>query len=125
MASLVEQRFVEEVLTSEGQRLLKNQEAAFAARLHFHTGRIASERKAEVSSPENMSGKLTMTHMAYERFLDMRTIRRGAKEFRRKKPIRVHNRFIIAHFNTIAYRLANDFTDAVVARIRASLNTDQ
>ena len=52
MASLVEQRFVEEILTSEGARLLKNQGAAFAARLHFHTKRILEHRRTEVAAAD-------------------------------------------------------------------------
>ncbi len=123
MASLVEQRFVEGVLDSEGTRLLKNQEAAFAARLHFHTGKIATERRAEVSSGEEMSGVLSITHMVYQRFLDMKRLKYGSKEVRRNR--RIYNRGVWAHFNSIAYRLANDFTAATAARIRASLNTDQ
>jgi hypothetical protein len=122
MASLVEQRFVEEVLTSEGARLLKNQEAAFAARLHFHSGNIVSRRRAETITPEEMSGKLVLTHVAYERFLDM-TMRRDGKVIRKSKG--THYRFMYGHFNSIAFRLANDLTEAVRARIRASLNTTQ
>jgi phage-related protein len=121
MASLVEQRFVEEVLTSEGARLLKNQEAAFVARLHFHSGNIVSRRQAEVSSGAEMSGKLVVTHMAYERYLDLKRLKYGKTEVRRNR--RIHNRYIWGAFDSIAYRLANDLTDSVAARIRASLNT--
>lgn len=57
MASLVEQRFVEEILTSEGARLLKNQEAAFTARLNFHSKNIVARREAEVSAGGDYSGE--------------------------------------------------------------------
>ena len=107
MASLVEQRFVEEILTSEGARLLKNQGAAFAARLHFHTKRILEHRRTEVSAADGYSGKLAVSHTAYQRFLDLNR--------------KIHNRFIWGHFNSIAARLANDLTPDVAARIRAEL----
>jgi hypothetical protein len=123
MASIVEQRFVEEVLTSEGARLLKNQQAAFAARLKFNTGNIVSRRKDEVMSGEELSGKLIITHTAYERLLDLRTMKYGSATVRRRR--RIHNRFVWATFNSIAYRLTNDFTVSTAARIRASLNTAQ
>nr|DAS11575.1 MAG TPA: hypothetical protein [Caudoviricetes sp.] len=119
MASLVEQRFVEEILTNEGARLLTNQEAAFAARLHFHSKNIVARREAEVSSGAAYSGKLALTHTAYERFLDLKAMKYGSKIVRRNR--KIHNRFIWGHFNSIAYRLANDFTENVAARIRSEL----
>lgn len=120
MASLVEQRFTEEILTSEGARLLKNQEAAMRARLHFHTGTILDARRAEVSSPAEMSGQLSLTHTARERFLDLKRMRYGEKEVRRNR--KIHNNVVWAHFNSIAYRLANDLTESVSARIREQFN---
>lgn len=119
MASLVEQRFVEEILTSEGARLLTNQEAAFAARLHFHSRNIVERRKADVSGGADYSGKLALTHTAYERFLDLKAMKYGSKVVRRNR--KIHNRFVWGHFNSIAYRLANDLTRDVAARIRAEL----
>ena len=80
MASLVEQRFVEEILTSEGARLLKNQGAAFAARLHFHTKRILEHRRTEVSAADGYSGKLAVSHTAYQRFLDLQKAESQTRE---------------------------------------------
>ncbi len=119
MASLVEQRFVDEILTSEGARLLKNQGAAFAARLRFHTRHILERRKAEVSAGNGYSGKLAITHTAYQRFLDLRTMNYGSKAVRRNR--KIHNRFVWGHFNSIAYRLTNDLTQDVAARIRSEI----
>lgn len=119
MASLVEQRFVAEILTSEGERLLTNQEAAFSARLHFHSNNIVARRVAEVSAGADYSGKLALTHTAYERFLDLKAMKYGSKIVRRNR--KIHNRFIWGHFNSIAYRLANDLTRDVAARIRSEL----
>nr|DAN86115.1 MAG TPA: hypothetical protein [Caudoviricetes sp.]DAS26254.1 MAG TPA: hypothetical protein [Caudoviricetes sp.] len=119
MASLVEQRFIEEILTSEGDRLLTNQEAAFAARLHFHSKNIVARRNATVTTGTEYSGKLALTHTAYERFLDLKAMKYGSKVVRRNR--KIHNRFIWGHFNSIAYRLGNDFTQNVAARIRAEL----
>ena len=119
MASLVEQRFVEEILTSEGARLLKNQGAAFAARLHFHTKRILEHRRTEVSAADGYSGKLAVSPTAYQRFLDLKAMKYGSKVVRRNR--KIHNRFIWGHFNSIAARLANDLTPDVAARIRAEL----
>ena len=119
MASLVEQRFVEEILTSEGARLLKNQGAAFAARLHFHSRSILERRRAEVSAAAGYSGKLAITHTAYQRCLDLKAMKYGSKVVRRNR--KLHNRFIWGHFNSVAARLANDLTPDVVARIRTEL----
>lgn len=119
MASLVEQRFIEEILTSEGARLLKNQEAAFTARLRFRTKHILERRKAEVSAAAGYSGKLAIAHTAYQRFLDLKAMKYGSKVVRRNR--KIHNRFVWGHFNSIAARLANEFTPSVAARIRAEL----
>lgn len=119
MASPVEQRFVEEILTSEGARLLKNQGAAFAARLHFRSRSILEHRRADVSAATGYSGKLAITHTAYQRFLDLKAMKYGSKVVRRNR--KLHNRFVWGHFNSIAARLANDLTPDVVARIRTEL----
>ncbi|MEZ3440204.1 hypothetical protein [uncultured Alistipes sp.] len=119
MASLVEQRFIEEILTSEGARLLKNQGAAFAARLRFHSKHLLEHRTVEVSADASGSGKLAFSHTAYQRFLDLKAIKYGSKVVRRNR--KIHNRFIWGHFNSIAARLANDFTPSVAARIRAEI----
>lgn len=119
MASIVEQRFTEEILTSEGARLLKNQESAFSARLHFRSKNIVDRRKAEVTSGTEYSGKLAISHMAYQRFLDLKAMKYGSKVVRRHR--KIHNRYIWGHFNSIAYRLANDLTQNVATRIRSEL----
>lgn len=119
MASLVEQRFVAEILSSEGARLLKNQQAAFAARLHFHSGNIVDRRRAEVTTDGQYSGMLTLTHTAYERFLDLKAMRYGSKIVRRNR--KIHNRFVWGHFNAIAYRLANDLTESLSDRLRTEI----
>ena len=119
MASLVEQRFVAEILTSEGARLLKNQGAAFAARLRFHTKRILEHRRAEVSAADGYSGQLAISHTAYQRFLDLKAMQYGSKTVRRNR--KIHNRFVWGHYNAIAGRLANDLTPDVAARLRAQI----
>ncbi len=121
MASLVEQRFVEEILTSEGGRFLNNQAAAFAARLHFQTHDIVSKRKAEVVTGDEYSGKLSLSHLARERFLDLKAMKYGTKIVRRNR--KIHNRFVWGHFNSIAYRLSNDLTASTIARIRSEFET--
>lgn len=122
MASLVEQRFVQNILTSEGERLLKNQESALTARLHFHSGNIVSKRDIDVSSSNAFSGKLVLTHLAYLRFLDMKAVKYGNKVVKRNR--RIYNRFVMGHYNSIAYRLMNDLTKETIANIRANFKNE-
>ena len=122
MASLVEQQFVENILKSEGERLLKNQGAALAARLHFHSGNIISKRDVDVSSSNAFSGKLVLTHLAYLRFLDMKRVKYGDKSVKRNR--RIYNRFVMRHYNSIAYRLLNDLTRETIANIRANFKNE-
>ncbi len=119
MTSLVEQRFVEQILRSEGERLLKSQEMAFARKLKFRTGRIASQRNAQVSTSGEYSGKLTISHTAYQRFLDLKVVKRGGSLLRSNR--KIHNRYIWGHFSSISYRLANDFTESVKARLKSEI----
>ncbi len=111
MASLVEQRFVEEVLTSEGARLLKNQANAMRARIKFRTGNILSARKTSISN-----GKLVFEHAIYERFLDI-NVRKGGTRSRG-----IHNRFFYGHAITIRQQLGYGYTEEVIGRLQAALD---
>ena len=69
-----------------------------------------------MSGGAEMDGKLTYTHTAYERFLDMR--RRGGL---RKSSRRIHNRFVFGAYVGIAERLMYGLTEDVVNAIREKL----
>lgn len=120
MSSIVQQHFIEQVLTQEGDRYLKNQEAAMEALLNFHTRNIVDRRDVRTETSADLSGKLTISHTAYERFLDMKALQYGNRVVRQNR--KIHNRYVWGTYNSIAYRLLNDFTDKVAAGIKAKLN---
>ena len=111
----VRARFVGEVLDAAGKRLLSSQEKAVRRSVRLHTGRILSVRDIVVSGGAEMDGKLTYTHTAYERFLDMRR-RGGLRKSSRRR--RIHNRFVFGAYVGIAERLMYGLTEDVVNAIR-------
>ena len=68
----IKDRFIENVLRDEGNRLLRNQGKALRKRLKFHTHRLYDTRRISVSE-----SRLTFTHTVYERFLDMKRLQDG------------------------------------------------
>lgn len=114
----VRSRFVGEILQEEGQRLLKNQGKAIAARVRSRSGRLESTRSVSVTGGSDASGTLTFVHVAYERFLDMKTLQRGGQSVRSNR--KIHNRYVFGAFASVAERLMYEFTDDVIARIRES-----
>ena len=93
------ERFIRSVLEEEGGILLRTQGEA---------GRLLSGRRVTVTDD-----RLTLTHPVYERFLDIRN--------RRKKRLRIHNRFVFAVYSAIAGKLAAGYRDEaqeIVKRIK-------
>lgn len=111
----VRDRFVKDVLESEGAKLLSRQGTAISSSLKQQSGRLMSSREITVSGGSDMNGKLTLEHPIYERFLDMR---KPGKNGRKKKGRRIHNRFVFGAYASIAKNLMYGFTDEVADEIR-------
>lgn len=79
-----------------------------------------AQRKIDVSSGDEFSGKLAFTHKIYERFLDMKAVQRGRRTIRQNR--KIHNRFIEYTLANIEYKLLYGFTDEVAQRIKAQFN---
>lgn len=114
----VRARFVSEILQDEGQRLLRNQGKAIEARVKKRSWRLESSRSVSVTGGSGASGTLTFVHVAYERFLDMKRLQRGDQSVKSNR--RIHNRYVFGAFASIAERLMNEFTEDVIARIKAA-----
>ena len=94
----IKDRFIENVLRDEGNRLLRNQGKALRKRLKFHTHRLYDTRRISVSE-----SRLTFTHAVYER---------------------IHNRFVYGHYRSIAGRLLYEFTEETIQEIRESIKQE-
>lgn len=92
------------------------------ALLNFHTHRIVDRRQARTETGAENSGRLSISHTAYERFLDMKALRHGNRVVRPNR--KVHNRYVWGTYYSVAYRLLNDFTDRVAREIKANLNAE-
>ncbi len=112
----IQKRFVRTILQDESRRLLKNQSLALHRKLHFHTQRLYNSRQITVRGGDNLDGELTFSHLAYLRFLDLKSLNYGEKTVTHNR--KIHNRFVFGHYYSIANRLMNDFTDDVVAQFR-------
>lgn len=111
------ERFIQDTLETEGKRLLRNQGAAIASGYQRGTGRLESGRSISVSGGDGMDGRLTLTHPIYERFLDIKN--------RRRKRLRIHNRFIFGTYASIARRLMYGFTEEVAEAFRRAEKVDR
>lgn len=120
MSSFAQQLFIEQVLSEEGDRYATNQEAAMSAVLNFHSRNIVNRRQLHTEQGADLSGKLVISHTAYERFLDMKALHYGARIVRPNR--KIHNRYVWALYYSIAYRLANDFTEQVAEKIGKQFN---
>jgi len=92
------ERFIRSVLDEEGGILIRTQSEAIQSGYTSRTGRLLNGRRVTVSND-----RLTLTHPVYERFLDIRN--------RRKKRLRIHNRFVFAVYSAIAGKLAAGYRD--------------
>ena len=118
----VRARFVAEVLQDEGQRLLRNQGKAIEARVKKRSGRMESSRSVSVTGGSGASGTLTLVHVAYERYLDMKRLQRGGHSVKSNR--RIHNRYVFGAYASIAERLMYEFTDDVISSLR-KINSEQ
>ena len=104
------ERFIQDTLETEGRRLLRNQGAASTGNYRRGTGRLEDGRRISVSATDG-GGRLTLTHPVYERFLDIKN--------RKKKRMRIHNRFVFGAYASIVRRLMYGFTDEVAAAFQS------
>jgi hypothetical protein len=122
--TIVKKEFVRRILEDEGKRFEKNQGLAMRKFLHFHTGLTERSRLFKVETADNFDGKLSIRHLARQRFLDIKRKSRSTKTRRVQRISRpIHNRFAFGHYYAIAYRLMYDFTEEVASGIKAQFNT--
>lgn len=125
MDRMIKQRFVADVLSHQGKRLLRNQGNALYKKIHFHTGELQSRRFFSVSGSDGMDGQLSFSHLARERFLDMKREVKGREGgTRRRSGYRIHNRFMYGHYFAIARELMVGLTDSVRESIRNQIKSE-
>lgn len=108
----VRSRFVTDILQEEGTSMLQYQEMAIRKSTKSLTGRLIGLRHITVEVGSDASGKLTLHHLDYERFLDMKHLHGVKKSGRRRK---IHNRFVFGAYSSIAKRLMTEFGDEIVS----------
>jgi len=117
--SYIKDEFVKAILLDEGKRLIRNQGAEIERRLKFHSNRLLNDRTTAVTAEDQMDGQLSLTHPAYERFLDIKRKVRSKKTNRvYTRRFRIHNRYVMGHYYSIANRLMNELTDDVAQAIK-------
>ncbi|MFY0628587.1 MAG: hypothetical protein JXR07_19980 [Reichenbachiella sp.] len=120
---IVQKEFVRRILKEEAERLKKYQGLQIKKLNLFKTGELFNDRDMNVSGGQNMDGKLSFTHTAHQRFLDIRrkviSSRNGQHSSSRFK---IHNSYVFKQYYAIAKRLMFEMTDDVVQGIRKDLN---
>lgn len=115
----IQSTFIREILRDEGGRFKSNQGRALRKELKFHTYHLLHNRTTEVLNQPNDGGTLRISVPDYNRFLDIKRERRnkrGTGTTRRSR--RIYNRFVMGTYYSIAFRVANDFTEEVRRDIR-------
>ena len=112
----VKSRSVDQILQEEGVLMTRYQEAAIRKRTTSRSGNLLSRRAMTVSAGTGASGTLTLRHVDYERFLDMKRLHRGSKTYRSNR--KIHNRFVFGTYGHIAKRLMTEFSDEVVNALK-------
>lgn len=103
-------RFVTDTLQKAGERMLRQQTWAIESAYNKRSGNLLSARKVTVSGAD-----LHFEHPIYERFLDLRSKRKGRNAVDR----RIHNRFVYGTWLGITERLMYGFTKEVEEKFRA------
>lgn len=119
----VRERFVRNILEEEGARMLRNQSLAMRSAVRFRTRKMFDDRTVTVQGGAGMDGRLTFTHTSYERFLDMKRLRRGSDTIKSNR--KIHNRFVYGTYISIGNRLMYDFTEDVAESIRKQIAAEQ
>lgn len=112
----VRSRFVTQVLEEEGALMTRYQETAIRARTKSYSGDLLRRRMITVTGGTDASGTLRLRHMDYERFLDMKRLRRGSKAIRSNR--KIHNRFVFGTYGHVASRLLTGFTEEFAEALR-------
>ena len=112
----VKGRYIEEVLSDEALLLKGRQDAAIASKLHKRSGHLLLGRFYNVIVSGH-SGRISIQHPVYERFVDMRSLYRDGVLVKRKR-VKIHNKFVWGTFAAISSRLMNGFTDEAAKEIR-------
>ena len=109
--TLAERRFVQLTLDEEGKELVTAHKKAINRFLKQRSGQTAQRITMQVH-PSGMGGELQITHLARQRFLDMKT-RQTSSGKKRKHAFPIHNRILFGQFNSIIRRLKVGFTEEV------------
>lgn len=101
-------RFIQDTLSKEGQRMFERQTAEISAKTGRRSGNLLTGRHVSVAD-----SMLTLVHPDYERFLDMRRL--GGRKHKRN---RIHNRFVYSAYERIADRLMNGYKDYLAEMVK-------
>lgn len=118
----IKQRFVAQVLRKQAQEMLQLQEATLRKKLNFHTGVLMERRAVNVSDGNgSMDGRLSFRHVDYERFLDIRLKIMKKEGGYKNRNLRIHNRFVMGCYYSIAKNLMFGFTEQVRENLKRNM----
>ena len=97
----------------------RNSGKAISREVKFHSNRLLNDRTVEVLNTPDQGGTLQYTVPHYNRLLDIKQERKKKSGLGTSmRSLRIYNRFVYGAYYSIAFRVANDFTDEVKAQIR-------
>ncbi len=109
----IKDKFIHNTLEEAGQRMLRKQKAEIEYSLHSKSGKLLNGRSISVND-----NTLIFTHPIYERFLDIKK----SKNRKKRKQIKIHNRFTYGMYYSLIGTLLYGFTDDVIRTIKKQNN---
>lgn len=115
---LLEDRFIQKILSEEGHNIKQAQIDLMATR-GFSSPELFSNLTTQVTGTT-----MVHTHDVRHRFIDMRTREvKGIKKKKKSHPI--HNRILFGHMNNVVRRLSFEFTQDMKETIKKDLENLQ
>lgn len=118
--------FIKKIITEEWSELDRRQTDLISMLTQRVTGRLLGGRRYGVSGQE-LNTIATETHPDYERFIDMKKLKRHGKirdRISAKKGRPIHNSPIYSRINAIAYRINWDLAEEILGEIANGYNTN-
>lgn len=117
---IVKKEFIRRILVSTDKNIRKEQIRRIRKMLNSRTGNLLDSKNtgsSVISTDGNFDGKLSLTYLLYERFLDIKKKSSinmlNMNRRKKKRAFPIHNSVIWGNYERMIYMLSNDFTEFV------------
>ncbi len=113
---LLKQKYILQVLTDEGNNMVDAHKKSISSHVSS-SGKLGAGIHMNVQQ-SGAGGKLTIKHLARQRFLDMKTRVNSDGQKVRKRRFPIHNKIVFGFSNVLIRRVAFGFTEEVKQQLQ-------